>query len=258
MTVGMRHILSRANRGLLQQFAWSNALLAFDYDGTLAPIVADPVNARMRATTRRLLEEAARLYPCAVVSGRGQKDVLRRTRGVALAAAIGNHGLEPSETGARYAAEVRRWRPLLAALARVPGVLIEDKTYSLAIHYRRSREKKKARAAILAVTASLGAVRVIGGKQVFNVLPEGAPHKGIALERERARLGCDTAIFVGDDETDEDVFALDQPGRLLGIRVGTRAGSMAHYFLRDQREVDGLLSALVALRAGAARRSAHA
>jgi trehalose-6-phosphatase len=79
--------------------------------------------------------------------------------------------------------------------------------------------KKLARAAILEAAASLGDVRIVGGKQVVNLLPKGAPDKGKALERERERLCCDTAIYVGDDETDEDVFALDQPTRLLSIRV---------------------------------------
>jgi trehalose-phosphatase len=105
-----------------------------------------------------------------------------------------------------------RTAPLLGRrLSPFKGVRIENKTFSVAVHYRRSREKKKARAAILEAAAALGPIRVIGGKQVVNILPEGAPHKGIALERERHRLRRDTAIYVGDDETDEDVFGLDQP-----------------------------------------------
>ena len=100
--------------------------------------------------------------------------------------------------------------------------MIEDKGLSLAVHYRGARRKKEARALILDAAAGLGDVRLVGGKQVLNVLPAGAPGKGQALERARARLGCDTAVYVGDDETDEDVFALDQPGRLLAIRVGRK------------------------------------
>ena len=55
----MRDILSRGNREVLQQFAWSKVLLAFDYDGTLAPIVMDPDRAAMRPTTRRRLAAVA-------------------------------------------------------------------------------------------------------------------------------------------------------------------------------------------------------
>ena len=76
----------------------------------------------------------------------------------------------------------------------------------------------------------------------------GAPHKGIALERERERLGCDTALYVGDDETDEDVFSLDRPGRLLTIRVGAKRTSAASYYILDQRVIDVLLGRLLETR----------
>ena len=66
----MKHILAAPQRELLAQLAWSNVLLGFDYDGTLAPIVADPARAELRADTRRLLTRLAELYPCVVVSGR--------------------------------------------------------------------------------------------------------------------------------------------------------------------------------------------
>lgn len=250
----MRDVLSQAGREVLQQFAWSNVLLAFDYDGTLAPIVRDPERAAMRATTRRLLGEVAARYPCVVVSGRAQADARRWFRGIPLEEVIGNHGIEPLQATARLVREVRRWLPRLRGrLSHFRGVRVEDKTFSVAVHYRRSREKKMARAAILEAAGALGPNRVIGGKQVVNILPLGAPHKGIALERERDRLGCDTAIYVGDDETDEDVFGLDRPGRLLTVRVGPRRASQASYYLRSQQAVDELLSELLRLRPGRER-----
>jgi trehalose 6-phosphate phosphatase len=141
---------------------------------------------------------------------------------------------------------VSQWRRILTPrLAGLAGVVLEDKVYSLAVHYRHSREKKKARATIQRAVLALGDVRMIRGKQVVNLLPPGAPHKGMALEKARARFGCDTAIYVGDDETDEDVFALDQPGRLLTIRVGENRHSQASYYIRAQAEIDRLLRALL-------------
>jgi trehalose 6-phosphate phosphatase len=250
----MKDILSRANRDVLQQFAWSNVLLAFDYDGTLAPIVSDPDRAQMRPSTRRLLLQLATRYPCVVISGRSRSDVRARLDGVPLRQIVGNHGIEPWQETRPLMDEVSRCAPVLGhCLASWKGVRIENKAYSISVHYRHSREKKKALAAILASAARLGAVRVIGGKQVVNILPDGAPHKGMALERERERLGCDTALYVGDDTTDEDVFSLDQPGRLLGIRVAARRASSASYFVRNQLVVDELLSQLVGLRSQAAR-----
>jgi trehalose 6-phosphate phosphatase len=245
----MKDILSLANRELLEQFAWSNVLLAFDYDGTLAPIVEEPERAFMRARTRGLLERAAKLYPTIVISGRAREDALRLLRGAGVRAVVGNHGLEPWHGIGVVTKKVRFWRSVLERqLAHLKGVQIEDKVFSLAVHYRKSREKKRARAAVLRAAAGLGDVRIIGGKQVVNILPHDAPHKGIALERERDRLRCDTAIYVGDDDTDEDVFALDQPGRLLTIRVGAKRASAASYYIPRQANMDVLLRTLVELR----------
>lgn len=247
----MMNILSRPNRVILQEFVSSKVLLAFDYDGTLAPIVTDPEKAKMRTKSRELLSELTKLYPVIAISGRAQSDVLRKLRGAGLREIIGNHGMEPWHASSRYIPEVERWLPLLhAAVAPLKGVVMEDKGYSVAVHYRLSREKKQARAAILRVAAQLGDVRVVGGKQVVNILPNGAPHKGVALERARERLHCDTAVYVGDDDTDEDVFALDQPGRLLSIRVGKKRESSAAYYLVNQRAIDDLLATLVEFRRG--------
>lgn len=248
----MRNILAETHREVLAQFAFSNVLLAFDFDGTLAPIVDDPARAAMRPRTRDLLTQVSDLYPCVVISGRTAADTRRRLRGVGVRAAVGNHGAETCEDLNGFSWDVKRWSRLLeTALAGYPGVQIENKAYSLAIHYRRSRQKRKAREAVLHAAMRLGEIRVMGGKQVLNVLPIDAPHKGDALERERARLGCDTAIYVGDDETDEDVFGLDQPGRLLTIRVGASQASQACYCIRDQRQIDRLLGLLARLRAKA-------
>jgi trehalose 6-phosphate phosphatase len=254
----MKHVLAEPQREVLAQLAWSNVLLGFDFDGTLAPIVPAPADAALRASTRRLLERVAELYPCVVISGRALADVQRRLAGIPLRAVIGNHGLEPWRATGELRRTVERWKEILEpAIAALPGVEMEDKTYSLALHYRRSRRKKEARQGLVRALGALGEVRVIGGKLVVNVLPLGAPHKGVALQRERDRLGCDTAFFIGDDETDEDVFALDRPGRLLTVRVGAAPASLASYCVSNQREVDDLLERLIELRASTARRKAR-
>jgi trehalose 6-phosphate phosphatase len=256
----MRHILGRSGRAALARCAASRALLAFDFDGTLAPIVDQPWRARMRRSTRALLARLARSYPCVIISGRARADVRRRVRGSGVRGVVGNHGLEPWLRARRLRSQVRRWRPLLrGAQEAAAGVRIEDKGLSLALHYRRSRDKRRARAWIRRAVAALRAARVIDGKMVVNVLPGGAPGKGAALRRERTRLRCERALYVGDDVTDEDAFAALRPARLTAVRVGKRAGSAAAFYVRDQREVDALLRALLRLRglnaAAAASRS---
>jgi len=245
----MKDILSPRNLAILEEFANANVLVAFDYDGTLAPIVTDPARAMMRTRTRRLLTQLAAIYPCVVISGRMRSDTQDRLKNIGVVGIVGNHGLEPAGTPNPHSARVTEWRQTLeSALSPYRGIQIEDKGLSIAVHYRRSREKRTARAAILTAVQALGRVRVIGGKQVINVLPEGASDKGSALERERQRLLCDTAIYIGDDETDEDVFRLDQPGRLLTIRVGGSPNSLADFCIRSQRDIDAVIAALVRFR----------
>ena len=247
----MTYLFSRPCRDLLESFAWSNVLLAFDYDGTLAPLADAPAHAAMRASTRRLLRRAGQLYPCVVITGRARADALARLRTIETCRVVGNHGGEPCADPEAVEARVRQWLPVLTArLSRRQGVVIEDKGLSLSIHYRRARARSSTRRAILTAAGSLKDVRLVGGKLVLNVLVPGAPHKGLAVERERAHLGCDTVIYVGDDETDEDVFEIDRPGQLLSVRVGKKSTSAAPYYIRNQAEIDRLLETLVAVRGG--------
>lgn len=252
----MSSILAGAPRELLRDYAQSRVMVGLDFDGTLAPIVAEPGRARMRSSTRELLIQVARLYPTVVISGRAQPDVAARLRGVPLAAVIGNHGLEPAASPGLFERVVRRWRPSLDALAsRHPGVEIEDKRYSVAVHYRGCRAKKRLLRELEQALAGLQPVRMVGGKCVVSLLPPDAPHKGMALERLRRRFGCDTAIYVGDDETDEDVFQLERPGRLLGIRVGRGRWSAAPFTLSSQSRIEVLLRLLVESRGRGPERS---
>jgi trehalose 6-phosphate phosphatase len=247
----VKYLFSRPNRDLLETFAWSNVLLAFDYDGTLAPLVDAPARATMRPSTRRLLRRAGQLSPCAVITGRAEADALARLRHVDVCRVVGNHGAEPCADPEALAARVRQWLPVLKArLSRRQGVVIEDKRFSVAVHYRGARQRNSTRRAILTAARSLKDVRMVGGKLVVNLVAPEAPHKGLAIERERSHLGCDTVIYVGDDETDEDVFRLDRPGQLLSVRVGKKRTSAAPYYIRNQAEIDRLLETLVALRGG--------
>ncbi|MBK7857882.1 MAG: trehalose-phosphatase [Archangiaceae bacterium] len=245
----MLDILAKANLGVLRRFARSRVLLAFDFDGTLSPMVAEPQKARLRPRTAELLMQLCRLYPCAIISGRSIADVRPRVEGIGFHEVIGNHGLERRDCGLEFVSVVTAWRPVLEKrLAPFKGVVVEDKGHSVSVHYRHSTQKVAARRAIAQVAAELHPLRVIGGHQVVNLLPPAAPHKGVALSEARERLGCQTAIYVGDDETDEDVFALDEPARLLGVRVGQRAQSRAGFYLRRHQAIDDFIERLTWLR----------
>lgn len=246
----MIHLLGAQGRELLAQLASTRVLLAFDFDGTLAPIVELHDRAQMRRRTSELFQELCELYPCAVISGRRPRDLRARLGSARPRFVLGHHGLDPGSNLKQYRRDVARARAtMVAALADAPGVYVEDKDLSLAIHYRRARNKRLARLAIAAAIGAVGeSVRAMWGKCVVNVIAKSAPNKGDALARIRAEQGADTALYVGDDVADEDVFQLDQPGRLLSVRVGLSKSSAAPYYLRDQREIDRLLGALIAHR----------
>ncbi|HEY5285295.1 MAG TPA: trehalose-phosphatase [Polyangia bacterium] len=247
----MKNILADAQLSTLRNFVHERVLLAFDFDGTLAPIVRNPGSAAIRARTSALLAKVAGLYPCVVISGRSRADVTEKVATIPLRAVVGNHGMEPSRNlrGARWL--VTLWHAQLASmLPRIPGLVIEDKGVSLAVHYRLARSRAAVRRQVLIALAGLDNARIVEGKMVVNVLPAGAPDKGTALLTLCRRLRCAAAIFVGDDHNDEDVFALASQGRLLGIRVGRSRRSQAAYFVPSQKDVDRLLVKLIEARKG--------
>jgi trehalose 6-phosphate phosphatase len=251
----MMYLLSKENVDVLARFAWSKGVLAFDYDGTLAPIVPDRTRAFMTARTRSLLAQACRLYPCAVISGRRSREVWGFLGDMPIRHVLGNHGMEPGRDLGQFADLMARARKSLeGALSRQPGVEIEDKTYSLSVHYRRSRQRTQARLKVEQAIARLSfPVRTVPGKCVVNVLPKRAKTKGDALLAIRKKEQADTALYFGDDDTDEDVFRLDEPGRLTTVRIGYAADSAAAYYLRKQSEIDGVLRRLITARKKAPR-----
>ena len=242
----MKHLLSHDSLSIVTLLAAERTLCAFDFDGTLAPIVADPRRAGLRAHTRALLRNLAALYPCIVVSGRARKDALKKLIGVPVLRVIGNHGADTGDTSTARTS-VEHWKTALeASLGSVPGLWIENKGLSLAVHYRQCANRPEVRRRILAEACALSFAHVFGGKQVVNVVAESAPNKGDALAKERDRLGLNWVLYVGDDENDESAFALE--GNVVAVRVGRKLRSHAAYYLRNQFEIDKLLSALIHLR----------
>lgn len=245
----MIDILSPQARPALDAAARERLLLAFDFDGTLAPIVEDRTAARMRDTTRRLLRLVSLFYPCAVISGRSRGDLAPRLESVPLVALVGNHGAEagygPVDRSVREL--VARWARESSALLRdLEGVEIEDKQLSLAIHFRGARDPQEAERAIRTAVESLSGARVFGGHQVVNVVPPDEHDKGEALARVLARVGRTGALYVGDDTTDEDAFR--HPAVRVSVRVDRVEPTSAEYFLASQSQIDALLRALVAAR----------
>ncbi len=249
----MRDLLHPSHRGTLERFVGAGSprpvLLAFDYDGVLAPVVRDPNGHRMRRSTRALLVRLSRLYPVAAISGRGWSHTRELTEGV-VPCVVGNHGFEflhARPVPAAVLRQVRGWRRQLeVALAGVPGLHFEDKRSTLAIHYGLARTWRRSEQAVYAAANRLTGTRLVAGKKVLNVLPRTFPNKGDALRGLLKRLELEAALYLGDDVTDEDAFAVGEP-LVLGVHVGP-GRSLAPWRLDGQAGVDELLRLLVALR----------
>lgn len=247
----MKALLARAQAPLLASLAATPTLLAFDFDGTLAPLVDDRRRAQLRPRTRTLLTSLAAQYPVAVISGRGRADLEPRLGGARVQFVIGNHGAEWSARPAPRPRALARALKALEAVARAhPGLEVEDKGQTLAVHSRHAAGRARAEAAVRQALRPLGpTLRLVPGKCVVNVLPRQAPHKGDALREAIRQSGAQRALFVGDDDTDEDAFRAARALRLVAVRVGRKQASAAAYFLERQERVDELLARLLALRA---------
>lgn len=241
-------LLTPRNLRKLRAFAADGALLAFDFDGTLAPFHADAADAGMRPESLELLRSLAHCAPVAVISGRAVPDLVPRLPGVATLAVIGNHGIEPSDFAARAAAEVAEWLPAVeAAIAPFPGAFIENKVYSLSIHpLGAEKPRTVVRRLDRAVAPFAGRIRVLHGTQVVNLIPAGAPDKGDAIRHLLQVHALDRVVYVGDEATDEDVFRVLDPAHSMGIRIGRARGTAASHHVPLQTDIDEVLAELLA------------
>jgi len=237
----------------LDQVVCPGLLCVFDFDGTLSPIVAQPEHAHLPDDVMQRLIELKKHAPVALITGRSVADIRERL-GFTPHFIAGNHGLEGVPgwewRTQQYEQLCHGWKQkLVAALADHahfdPGIAVEDKRYSLSIHYRHVKDPRQAVAALHALFASqTPEARVIGGKYVFNLMPDDAIDKGTALEQLMQISGACAAIYAGDDVTDEDVFRLHRPD-VLTVRIEESPDSAAELFLHRREEIVQLLDALI-------------
>ncbi len=227
-----------------------NTLFAFDLDGTLAPIVDDPQAVIVPETIRTSMIQLAARVPTAVITGRARGDALSRL-GFTPRYLIGNHGNEGLPNKAAGITEeqlIKSWYRQLQALLPPPTrdeILFEDKGSSLALHYRHASDTSTVHAALLTAIAQLKPQpRRIGGVFVENLIPPWAPHKGDALLYLMDNAKSERAFFLGDDETDEDIFRLND-ARIFSVCVGTGRPTAARYYLKNQSETANLLQMLL-------------
>jgi len=230
-----------------------------DFDGTLSPIVEHPNDARFAEGIPGLLEKLGHHCPIAIISGRDRLDIVHRA-GVPHIFYAGSHGFDIAGPDSQHY-ENREADTFLKTLAElgdlvekslqgIPGVLIERKKYSLAIHYRMVAESdvEKVEEAVNATQTLYPSLRKTSGKKVYEFQPDIDWDKGKALLwlLDVMNLNRPDVIpfYIGDDTTDEDAFiALGNKG--VGIAVqGCPKKTAADYTLKDPDEVKKFLELL--------------
>lgn len=225
----MMPLFSEDNLKILESLSFTKTLYAFDFDGTLSQIVRKPSDAIISKTTNKLIEKLSMLAPIAIVSGRSVEDLKKKLIYQPLYL-IGNHGLEGfggSSNHALRSAEqnCKSWDATLKKIDFGAGVEIENKTFSIAIHYRRSRNKKLSKEKIIAAIESLtSGPRIIPGKFVFNLLPRQAPHKGMAVMELLNKTNTKYVFYIGDDDSVANDFSLTSKN-IFTVRVGKKKNS---------------------------------
>jgi trehalose 6-phosphate phosphatase len=216
--------------------------LLLDIDGTLLDLMPTPrevwVPPGLAVTLNGLV--AAASGALALVSGRSLNDI-DLIFAPARFPAVGGHGAEmrlsgDDETPAPLAPQLdKELKRRLAAIARISsGILVEDKGYSLALHYRLAPHAKEAiEASIALIRADMpdAAVEVLPGKCVFEIKPAGfTKADGVRALMKHAPFAGRRPLFIGDDITDESVFAIMPEMHGLAFSVGRRAKGVNGHF----------------------------
>lgn len=255
-----------APEAIVRRLTGAPLALLLDIDGTLCDIVDDPRESRVPVQTHRALARlaAAPGVFVALVTGRAAADA-RRIADIPGATIVGNHGLEHIDgTGRQH--PVSGWREVEPAMRhaatrltevaqRFPGTELEDKEYSLSMHYRRIVDDggvPALRRDVMEIAREAG-LRVSEGKRILDVIPPLEVDKGRAVMQLVRECGADApgaaVLFAGDDVTDEHAFlalAAEVPDAVT-IRIA-RADepTAARFRLQSPAELAAVLEQLAA------------
>ena len=255
-------ILRRIKKDLEKRIKHTKKIIFFlDYDGTLTPIRKKPRLAKIDKNTKLLLTKLAskphsRVF---IVSGRSLKDI-RSLIGLRSLCYIGNHGIELEGPGFKYINPkakslkpfIQRAYQTLKKKLKIKGIILENKIYTLSLHYRLVDSKKmpvlkKIFNGIIRDLQKTKKVKITEGKKVLEIRPNTKWDKGKILKwvlKKKKSKGA-TVISIGDDKTDEDAFrALGKKG--ISILVsGKQRKTFAQYRLNSPKEVRNFLYELV-------------
>src|SRR5262245_52614934 len=207
---------------LARRFSGKQLVVFLDYDGTLTPIRDRPEEAVLSESMRGAVRRLAERVPVIVVSGR-DRQVVQQLMGLDNLIVAGDHGFDiwspgggtvQRQEGTAFAGPLSAAQSQLRArLAHIPGVLIEPKTFSVAVHYRLVPQEQRSRVKQI-VDATLSEhpmdLKVTPGKMVMEIQPRLDWDKGKAVLYLLQALGLErddvVPLYLGDDINDEDAF----------------------------------------------------
>lgn len=261
----MKHLLSDRKK---LKFLLKGKFIYFflDFDGTLAPIVQTPDKAVLPPGTKKVLKQLADTPLCkiAIISGRSVRDVKARV-GLRKALYVGNHGFEIRGPKINFSSPVSmQYRKTLEGikdrldkgLKSFKGVIIEDKGFSLSVHYRLSSKKdipkiKTDFYSAVFLPKLKDEIEIKPGKMVLEIRPPVLWNKGmvvlwllarrIFLANSKEKI---LPIYIGDDKTDEDAFG-SLRNRGITVFVGKPHDTKAKFYLRNTKEVARLLNIIL-------------
>lgn len=247
----MRHLFHSWNHVARRLRSGRTIALFLDFDGTLTPLRLRPEDVSLDEATRGTLLRLARSprFRVWVVSGRRRADIRARI-GVPGIRYLGLHGWEgratkrlPEETR-QVVSCARNW--IGGLLLNTPGIWIEDKEMTFAIHYRSVSEKgvRDARRLVRGILGVFdGLLHVVKGKKVWEVAPREMEDKGAAVRQELSAIGREAVpVYIGDDRMDEPAFDACSSG--VTVRVGRVCRSKARYRLSSVAQVHRFLENL--------------
>ena len=257
----MQHLFNDWNhiKNLITQ---NDPFLLLDYDGTLTPLRNTPDEAILAVKTRRLIESLSKLDNCkvSIVSGRSVKN-LKQFAPCKNVIYIGNHGFETQDAKSncnvaltkdvKYALWLTHKR-LYETLSDISGIIIENKKFSLSVHYRlvspaNLRKIQATVREIMRECVRLDQLSLFYGKNVIEIRPTGDWNKGWAAKKVLSKYNGFMPVCIGDDVTDEDMFSSFK-GCGISIRVGKSIKSSADYYVDNVSEVQHFLDCVFDLK----------
>jgi len=226
----------------------SSIWIFLDFDGTLVGYYDRPEDVKLGEESRQILLRLSRhrRVRLAIVSGR-RNSVLREYFPMPRVKLLGLFGWEkngrpPLSPGTKSA--LRKLSAALAPLPKLfPGILIENKGISYAVHFRGmpSETQRRVRARVRRLVAGLGRdFGVIQSNHASEIVPRQVRGKGVAMrEFTRSLAKPFLPIYVGDDLTDEPAFVALKRG--ITVRVGDFSYTKARFRLKDPEEVRAFL-----------------